>query len=51
MVLLAKYAQYVALVHFPIAMFIVGVAFDWLAVRTEKTAITTAALLKLSVAA
>src|ERR1700693_4692539 len=29
--LLAKHAQHVVLVHFPIALFIVGVAFDFLA--------------------
>src|SRR6266481_1873519 len=28
-VLLAKHAQHVVLVHFPIALFITGVAFDW----------------------
>lgn len=30
-VLLAKHAQHVVLIHFPIALFIVGVAFDLLA--------------------
>jgi uncharacterized membrane protein len=30
-VLLAKHAQHVALIHFPIALFIVGVVFDGLA--------------------
>ena len=28
-VLLAKHAQHVVLVHFPIALFITGVALDW----------------------
>lgn len=50
-VLLAKHAQHVALIHFPIALFIVGVAFDWLAVRTKKETFATAAFLNLSVAA
>jgi uncharacterized membrane protein len=32
-------------------MFIVGVAFDWLAVRTQKVTFTAAAFLNLNVAA
>ncbi len=40
-----------ALVHFPIAMFIVGVAFNRLTVRTKQEAFATAAFLNLSVAA
>jgi uncharacterized membrane protein len=39
------------LIHFPTARFIVGVAFDWLAVRTKKEMFATAAFLNLSVAA
>jgi uncharacterized membrane protein len=50
-VLLAKHAQHVALIHFPIALFIAGVAFDWLAVRTNKETFAAAAFLNLSVAA
>src|SRR5271154_85902 len=34
-VLLAKHAQHVVLIHFPIALFIAGVIFDFLAQRTK----------------
>lgn len=34
--LLAKHAQHVVLVHFPIALFITGVAFDFFALRWKK---------------
>ncbi len=34
--LLAKHAQHVVLIHFPIALFIAGVAFDFLAQITKK---------------
>ena len=50
-VLLAKHAQHVALIHFPIALFIVGVAFDWLAARTKKETFAAAAFFNLTVAA
>jgi uncharacterized membrane protein len=33
--LLAKHAQHVVLIHFPIALFIAGVIFDFLAQRTK----------------
>lgn len=36
--LLAKHAQHVVLIHFPIALFIVGVVFDFLAQVTKKRA-------------
>jgi uncharacterized membrane protein len=36
--LLAKHAQHVVLIHFPIALFIVGVVFDFLAQKTKKPA-------------
>ena len=36
--LLAKHAQHVVLIHFPIALFIAGVAFDWIAHRAERLA-------------
>jgi uncharacterized membrane protein len=36
-VLLAKHAQHVVLVHFPIALFIVGVAFDFLSTTPVMT--------------
>ncbi len=34
--LFAKHAQHVVLIHFPIALFIAGVAFDYLAQATKK---------------
>jgi uncharacterized membrane protein len=34
--LLAKHAQHVVLIHFPIALFIAGVVFDFLAQKTKK---------------
>jgi uncharacterized membrane protein len=34
--LLAKHAQHVVLIHFPIALFIAGVAFDFLAQWTKQ---------------
>jgi uncharacterized membrane protein len=34
--LLAKHAQHVVLIHFPIALFIIGVVFDLLAQKTKK---------------
>ena len=34
-VLLARHAQHVVLIHFPIALFIVAVAFDYVAQRTR----------------
>jgi uncharacterized membrane protein len=50
-VLLAKHAQHVVLVHFPIALFLVGVAFDWLAQWKKNAALATAAYYNLMVAA
>jgi uncharacterized membrane protein len=41
--LLAKHAQHVVLIHFPIACFIVGVVFDVLAVRFKKVSFAGAA--------
>ena len=35
-VLLAKHAQHVVLIHFPIALFVVGTAFDFLARWTKQ---------------
>jgi len=35
-VLLAKHAQHVVLIHFPIALFIIAVAFDLLAYRLRR---------------
>jgi uncharacterized membrane protein len=50
-ILLAKHAQHVVLVHFPIALFIVGVAFDFVAQRTKRRALADAAYYNLLVAA
>ena len=50
-VLLAKHAQHVVLVHFPIALFLIGVAFDWLAQWRRSAALADAAYYNLLVAA
>jgi uncharacterized membrane protein len=50
-VVLAKHAQHVALIHFPLALFIAGVAFDFLAIRTRREAFAAAAFFNLSAAA
>jgi uncharacterized membrane protein len=50
-VLFAKHAQHVAIIHFPIALFIVGVIFDAIAVWKKKGAFATAAYFNLSAAA
>jgi uncharacterized membrane protein len=42
-VLLAKHAQHVAMVHFPIALIFVGVAFDQLSLREQNLALLRAA--------
>lgn len=41
--LLAKHAQHVVLIHFPIALFIAGVAFDFLAQSTKRRAFAAVA--------
>jgi uncharacterized membrane protein len=41
--LLAKHAQHVVLIHFPIALFITGVAFDVVAQRTKRRGLMDAA--------
>lgn len=50
-VLLAKHAQHVVLVHFPIALFIAGVAFDWAGQWTKRKALAEAAYYNLLIAA
>lgn len=50
-VLFAKHAQHVVLIHFPIALFIVGVLFDFLANWTKHRVLTTAAYYNFLVAA
>lgn len=49
--LLAKHAQHVVLVHFPIALFITGVAFDFLAQWTKQSLLAAAAYCNLVAAA
>lgn len=53
--LLAKHAQHVVLIHFPIALFMIGVAFDFLAlwkpVAQHSRALVTAAFYDLTAAA
>ncbi|HEY6770801.1 MAG TPA: DUF2231 domain-containing protein [Candidatus Sulfotelmatobacter sp.] len=49
--LLAKHAQHVALIHFPIALFIVAVAFDLIAQWTKRRGLADAAYYNLIVAA
>ena len=44
--LLAKHAQHVVLIHFPIALFIAGVIFDFLAQRTKWRALAEVAYLQ-----
>ena len=50
-VLLAKHAQHVVLIHFPIALFIMGVTFDFLAQWTKRRGLADAAYYNLLVAA
>jgi uncharacterized membrane protein len=50
-VVLAKHAQHVVLIHFPIALFIAAVAFDYVAQWTKNQALATAAYFNLLLAA
>jgi len=50
-VILAKHAQHVVLIHFPIALFIAAVAFDYLAQRRKNQALAAAAYFNLLLAA
>jgi uncharacterized membrane protein len=50
-VLLAKHAQHVVLIHFPIALFISAVVFDWIAMRTKKSEFAETAYYSLLAAA
>lgn len=50
-VLLAKHAQHVVLIHFPIALFIAGVLFDVLALRLRRQEFAAVAYYNLSLAA
>ena len=49
--LLARHAQHVALVHFPIALIVVGVLFDLLALRKQNASLLRAAYYTVIVAA
>ena len=49
--LLAKHAQHVVLIHFPIALFLVGVAFDFIAQMTKRNALAATRYSKVIVAA
>ena len=49
--LLARHAQHVVLIHFPIALFLMGAFFDVAAQWTRKAALATAAHYNLKVAA
>ena len=50
-ILLAKHAQHVVLIHFPIALFITGVVFDLLSRGRRTSHLASAAYLNLSAAA
>ena len=50
-VLLAKHAQHVVLIHFPIALFTVAVAFDYLTQWTNNRTLAAAAYFNLLLAA
>jgi len=50
-VLLAKHAQHVVLIHFPIALFITGVGLDLLSGGKRGTQLANAAYLNISIAA
>jgi len=50
-VLLARHAQHVVLIHFPIALFLVSVAFDFAAQWRRATAFAAVAYYNLTVAA
>jgi uncharacterized membrane protein len=50
-ILLAKHAQHVVLIHFPIALFITGVGFDLIATKTNRRGLQDAAYYNLLFAA
>ncbi len=50
-VLLAKHAQHVVLIHFPIALFMVGVLFDFVGDRTDNQSLSVVAYYNLLLAA
>ena len=50
-VILAKHAQHVVLIHFPIALFVAAVAFDYVAQWTKNQELAAAAYFNLLLAA
>jgi uncharacterized membrane protein len=50
-VFMAKHAQHVVLIHFPIALFIAAIVFDYLAQWTKNRALAAAAYFNLLLAA
>lgn len=50
-ILLAKHAQHVVLIHFPIALFITGVGLDLLSRGKQESHLASAAYLNISIAA
>ena len=50
-IVLAKHAQHVVLIHFPIALFLAGVLFDFLAHQTKRRGLAEAAYFNFLVAA
>ena len=50
-VLMARHAQHVVLIHFPIALFLIGVVFDLLSQWTRREAMATVAFYNVVVAA
>ena len=50
-VVLAKHAQHVVVIHFPMALFLTGVALDFAAQWTKKSALGVAAYINLVLAA
>jgi uncharacterized membrane protein len=50
-ILLARHAQHVVLIHFPIALFLAGVAFDFASQWKRTTTLATVVYYNLTVAA
>lgn len=50
-VLLARHAQHIVLIHFPIALFLAGVAFDLCGLRLQRRSMADAAYFNFMVAA
>jgi uncharacterized membrane protein len=50
-ILLARHAQHVVLIHFPIALFLIGVLFDFAARWTRREALAAVAFYNIVVAA